>query len=78
MPVIKPTKIEKKDKNGKEKFISRCMESLKDEKRPQPQKLAMCFQAYKSAKQNKKSKGCSDCEPEWEDLDGNGYYIELQ
>ena len=68
MPIPNPTSSEKSGKEGRQKFISRCMESLKNEKRDQNQKLAICFETYKQAKKKKESKGCFDCEPEWDEL----------
>jgi len=42
------------------------MSSLKDEKKPQEQKLAICFSTYKNAKKKKQSKGSME-EPRWEE-----------
>lgn len=42
MPIPKPRKGE--DKNA---FMGRCMGVLKDEKKPQDQKVAICFSQWK-------------------------------
>jgi len=60
MPIPKPSNKEQKDK-----FISRCMESLKNEKAPQAQKLAICYTTYKNSKRKKQMKG-DNSEPDWD------------
>ena len=57
MPIPSPKPNEKRDD-----FISRCMESLKDEKKSQKQKLAICYTTYKRKKATKGGE-----EPTWED-----------
>lgn len=78
MPIPKPSSTEKKDKKGQQKFISRCMESLKDEFPNQKQRLAVCFDSYRKSKKKKKAKGSLE-EPTWEEWqkenDKNGFLI---
>lgn len=58
-PIPEPTPEEKKGGNkGKNKYISRCMESLKNENRKQNQKLAICESTFRESK--KKSSGTFD------------------
>jgi hypothetical protein len=64
MPIPKPNPSEK-GKKGRQKFVSRCMEAIKDDKRPQAQKLAICFTTYKNAKRRKVAKGSVE-EPDWD------------
>ncbi len=61
MPIPGPSKGESRDD-----YIGKCMHALKDEKRPQEQKLAICFSTWKRAKQHKKSSGSIE-EPQWKD-----------
>jgi hypothetical protein len=61
MPIPVPS-----PKQSRDEYISKCMHALKDEKRPQDQKIAICFSQWKKAKKKKKSKGSSE-EPKWEE-----------
>ena len=59
MPIPSPTSEEKKGgKKGHNKYIGRCMESLKNENINQNQKLAICFSKFRESK--KKSSGTFD------------------
>jgi len=61
MPIPKPAKEDSRDE-----FIEKCMHALKDEKRSQEQKLAICFSTWKNAKKRKKAQGSIE-EPKWEE-----------
>jgi hypothetical protein len=61
MPLPNPGKDQSKDE-----YISKCMHSMKNEKKPQDQKIAICFSQWKRAKSKKKSKGSVE-EPRWEE-----------
>lgn len=68
MPIPPPLEHQSRDE-----YIGKCMHALKDEKRPQNQKLAICFSQWKKAK-NKKSKGAVE-DPKWEDQSFDGGII---
>jgi hypothetical protein len=69
MPIPTPS-----EKEAKETFISRCMTSLKDEKRPNDQKLGICFSTWERAKKKKKAQGSTE-PPVWEDVEKNGFTL---
>ena len=58
---------------SRDKYIGKCMHAMKDEKRPQDQKIAICFSQWKKAKSKKKSKGSAE-EPRWEEQSFEGGY----
>jgi hypothetical protein len=75
----KVTERQKKmGEKGKQEFLRKCFEATKKEGKPREQQIAQCLNMWKQGVKHKKSKGCQDCEPTWEELDGDGYYIELQ
>ncbi len=69
MPIPSPS-----GKESRDEFVSKCMNSLKDENKPQDQKLAICFSQWKKAKNKKKSSG-STKEPKWEEQQFDGGII---
>jgi hypothetical protein len=74
MPIPVPNSLEKKDEEGRKKFISRCMHALRDENKPQDQKLGICFTTYKNAKKKKEAQGSSE-PPIWEEEQESGPFI---
>ncbi len=58
MPLPTPTSIEKKDKKGKNAFISRCISTIKNEYNKPGQAAAICYSQYRQSK--KKSSGTFD------------------
>ena len=67
MPIPSP-----KGKEAQDKFVARCMESLKDEKKDQKQKLAICYSTWKRAKQN--AKGAEE-DINWDDYANEPFII---
>lgn len=75
MPIPSPTPEEKKNKDGKQKFLARCFHALRDEKKPQAQKAAICLATWERAKKRKRAKGSNE-PPTWEDdVQMNGFFI---
>ena len=74
MPLPKVTPEDKKSKDGFNNYMQKCMHVLKDEKRPQAQKVAMCISTYKTSKKKKEAKG-DFSEPLWEDNEINGFIV---
>jgi len=66
MPVPKPNPSE-----NEKIFISRCMESLKNDTNPQNVKLGICYSQLRKAKTKKKSKGSNE-PPTWEESNDHG------
>lgn len=58
MPIPIPTPLEKRDKKGRNKFISRCMSDLNKDYPNNKQRAAICFKSYQNSK--KKSSGTFD------------------
>ena len=69
MPIPSRSRDESRDE-----YISKCMHALKDENKPQDQKVAICFSQWKKAKSKKKSKGSVE-EPKWEEQQFDGGII---
>ena len=77
MPIPLPNNSEKKDKKGRNFFVSRCMESLKNEKRPHAQILAICESTYDRSKKRKQSRA-DNSEPDFDEENSLGMLIYLQ
>jgi hypothetical protein len=63
MPLPSPTGSGKK---AQQDFMEKCMHAMKDEKRPQDQKIAICMSTWRRRKKSKESKGDTS-EPLWEE-----------
>ena len=74
MPIPSPSSSEKSSPDGKNKYIGRCMDFLKDENKPQNQKVAICESTYKRSKQKKVVKGSNE-EPTWDEEVINGVVL---
>jgi hypothetical protein len=46
---------QKKDNESQNDYMGRCMNQLKDEKRPQDQKVAICLNTYRNPKKKAKA-----------------------
>ncbi len=66
MPI--PKANPKESEKNKQAYLQKCFHALKDEKRPQNVKEAICLQSWERRKSKKKSKGCADCNPEWDGI----------
>jgi hypothetical protein len=62
MPLPKPSPSSS-GKEAQQKFMQKCMHAIKDEKRPQDQKVAICMDIWRRRK--KSAKGSQ--EPEWDE-----------
>jgi hypothetical protein len=69
MPDIKPNEKESD-------YVSRCIPFvMKHEGLDQKAATGKCFGMYKQHKKNKQSKGCTDCEPSWDEVEFPGGFF---
>ena len=64
MPLPKPSPSSN-GKDSQQAFMEKRMHAMKDEKRPQDQKVAICMDIWRRRK--KKAKGSTNEEPVWEE-----------
>lgn len=65
-------------KDTKETFLKRCFHVLKEEGKPEKQRVAQCLNMWERAKKRKRANG-ENCLPCWEEFEKDGdFYITLE
>jgi len=75
MPSVTPSEV-KDGKEGKKHFLDKCFHALKEEGKPQEQRIAQCLNMWKQGVKKNRAKGSLE-DPRWEDYETEAFVFSL-